>query len=94
MAKVENRVRTGCNRSLFRILFENAHTSMKRSNEDIREAPPMRLYSMKEAAARWGITYWTLRAMVLDGRIRPIVNVGRGFKFDGTELASAKLERL
>lgn len=67
---------------------------MKRNDEEVRQTSSMRLYSMKEAAARWGITYWTLRAMVLDGRIRPIVNVGRGFKFDGTELAAAKLERL
>jgi hypothetical protein len=49
---------------------------------------------MKDAAALWGITYWELRAMILDGRIRPIINVGKGFKFDGSELSAAKLERL
>ena len=68
---------------------------MKNIEDETAHAPPtMRLYKMKDAAALWGITYWELRAMILDGRIRPIINVGKGFKFDGSELSAAKLERL
>lgn len=68
---------------------------MKKTEDETPPAPvTMRLYKMKEAAALWGITYWELRAMILDGRIRPIIKVGKGFKFDGSELGAAKLERL
>jgi hypothetical protein len=67
---------------------------MKTKDEKTPDAPSMRLYKMKEAAALWGLTYWELRAMILDGRIRPIINVGKGYKFDGSELSMAKLERL
>ena len=67
---------------------------MKAQDAAAMENPIMRLYSMEQAAALWGLSYWTVRAMVLDGRIRPIINVGKGFKFDGSELSKAKLERL
>ena len=54
----------------------------------------MRLYTMKQVAALWGLSYWTVRGMVLDGTIKPYVGIGRGYKFDGMELGAAKLERL
>jgi excisionase family DNA binding protein len=66
----------------------------KIENTEGAAAPVMRLYTTEEAAMMWGLSYWTVRAMVLDGRLRPIVNVGKGWKFDGSELGKAKLERL
>ena len=57
-------------------------------------APVMRLYNTKQAAALWGLKYKELRNLVLSGKIRPIVGIGHGWKFDGSELAAAKLDRL
>jgi excisionase family DNA binding protein len=66
----------------------------KIANTEGAAAPVMRLYTTEEVATLWGLSYWTVRAMVLDGRLRPIVNVGKGWKWDGTELGKANLERL
>jgi hypothetical protein len=58
------------------------------------ERKPIRLYSTKQAARLWGISYWRLRDLVLDGTIRPITNMGKGWMFDGLELNEEVFERL
>lgn len=53
-----------------------------------------RLYSLKEVAPLWGLSIWEVRNLVKQGKVRPIIGVGKGWKFDGTELDIEKLERL
>lgn len=69
-------------------------TENKKNTTDGVAAPVMRLYSMADAAKMWGLTYWELRRLIQSGRVRPYVGIGRGFKFDGTELKAENLERL
>jgi hypothetical protein len=53
-----------------------------------------RLYTAKLAAEKWGISYWSLRSMVEDGKIKPIIGIGKGWKFTGDELGEVEFERL
>jgi excisionase family DNA binding protein len=53
-----------------------------------------RLYSTKEAAKMWGISYDKLLELVDEGRIRPIVGMGKGWRWDGSEFASVQFKRL
>lgn len=64
---------------------------MKTKAEQTKE--PMKLYSTKEIAKIWNISYWCIRDLVRDGKIRPIV-LGKGWKFTGFELTEEILERL
>jgi hypothetical protein len=61
-------------------------------------APAFRLYTTGEVADLWNLSYWRVRPLVLDGTIRPIIGMGKGWMFDGTELKAAidagKIERL
>ena len=52
-----------------------------------------RLYKSRDMAEKWGISYNALREMVLSGKIRPIVGIGKSWLFDGSELKPV-LERL
>ena len=52
-----------------------------------------RLYKSREMAKRWGISYNALRELVLSGKIRPFVGIGKSWLFDGSELKPV-LERL
>ena len=54
----------------------------------------VRLYGMKEVCTLWGISKWRVYDLVKEGKIRPIVNMGKGWKFDGTEFSEHLLERL
>lgn len=54
----------------------------------------VRLYTLKEVAALWGLSTWTIRGLIKEGRIKPIVGLGKGFYFDGMELGQVRLERL
>jgi len=65
--------------------------NMKTKAEQDKE--PLKLYTTKEIAKIWNISYWCIRDLVLDGKIRPIV-LGKGWKFTGFELTEAILERL
>ena len=57
-------------------------------------APVPRVYKTKEAAAMWGLSYWTLRRMVLKGMIRPIRGVGKGWYFKASQLDDVEFEHL
>lgn len=54
----------------------------------------VRLHGMKEVCELWGISRWRVYDLVKEGKIRPIVNMGKGWKFDGTEFSDDLLERL
>jgi excisionase family DNA binding protein len=56
-----------------------------------KEKDPV-LLTAKQAAARWGISYWTLRRWVLEGRLRPITG-GKGWLFKPEDIEGA-LKRL
>jgi predicted DNA-binding transcriptional regulator AlpA len=67
-------------------------------NKDMKdkknEAGPVRLYSTKEVESMWGISRWRIYGLVNAGKISPIVNMGRGWKWDGSEFNKELLERL
>jgi predicted DNA-binding transcriptional regulator AlpA len=67
-------------------------------NKDMKdkknEAGPVRLYSTKEVESMWGISRWRIYGLVNTGKIRPIVNMGKGWKWDGSEFNKELLERL
>ncbi len=62
--------------------------------ETNQQAGPQRLYDTKQVAALWGISRWTIFAMVKNGQLRPIVGIGKGWKWAGDELARVEFERL
>ena len=74
---------------IFRISMYNR--GMK-DNE--KKEGPMRLYSTEEVVSMWGISRWRIYDLVKSGKIRPIVNMGKGWKFDGSEFDKELLERL
>jgi predicted site-specific integrase-resolvase len=53
-----------------------------------------RLWNARDVAKKWGISYWSLRAMVESGKIRPIIGIGKGWKFTGNEISEVVFERL
>jgi len=53
-----------------------------------------RLYSIKEVEIMWGISRWKIYELIKEGQIRPIVGMGKGFKFDGHEISKVRMERL
>lgn len=55
---------------------------------------PQRLYSMNQVATLWGISRWTIYAMIKKGKVKPIVGIGKGYKWKGDELANVEFERL
>lgn len=63
---------------------------MKQQNDNT----PTKLYSIKEAAKLWNLSVWEVRGLIKNGKLRPIIGVGKGFKFDGSELKTNQLERL
>ena len=59
-----------------------------------KEVSLVRLYGIHEVSAMWGISRWRIYELVKAGKIRPIVNMGKGWKFDGSEFEKRLLERL
>lgn len=55
---------------------------------------PIKLYNTKQVAELWGLSYWKVRDLVLDGKIKPIVGLSKGWLFDSFELKQEHLERL
>jgi predicted DNA-binding transcriptional regulator AlpA len=74
---------------IFQIHVHNG--SVKNKNIEIS---PVRLYSTKEVESMWGISRWRIYGLVNAGKISPIVNMGRGWKWDGSEFNKELLERL
>lgn len=70
---------------------------MVKTNENKTDgvaAPVRRLFKTREVAAMWGVSYLAVKEMVRNGDIRPIVGMGKGWKFDGTEFNAVTLRRL
>lgn len=57
-------------------------------------SPVMRLYSTAQAATMWGISVKMVRKRVDTGELRPILGMGKGYKFDGSEFAGIEFKRL
>lgn len=56
--------------------------------------PTASLLSTKQAADAWGISRWRLYDLVKEGKIRPIVGMGKGWKFLLSDLMTLELPRL
>ena len=55
---------------------------------ETNEAKVMRLYGSKEVSVMWGLPKTAIYKLVNDGKLRPIVNMGKGYKWVGNELGS------
>ncbi len=55
---------------------------------------PIRLYTTTEVAILWGIGKGTIYVLVPLGKLRPITNMGRGWKWTGDELGPDGFKRL
>lgn len=55
---------------------------------------PLKLFTTKEISKIWNISYWSIRSLVIDGTIKPIVGIGKGWYWTGMELKETDLERL
>ena len=64
------------------------------NKNEIKNDGPRRLYDTRQFAALCGISRWTIFAMVKDGKLKPIVGIGKGWKWAGDELATVDFERL
>jgi len=49
---------------------------------------------MKKACDLWGVTRWKVYDLIKQGKIRPVTNAGKGFKFLATDFKIEFLERL
>ncbi len=68
---------------------------MKREKEKTMESRVVgRLLSMKEACARWGVSRWWVYDRIKEGKMRPIVNAGKGYRWTGEEIQGVEFERL
>ena len=54
----------------------------------------VRLLSTQQAASAWGISRWRLYDLVKEGKIRPIVGMGKGWKFLMSDLQTLEFPRL
>lgn len=52
------------------------------------------LLNTEEAAKLWGISRWRIYTLVREGKIRPIIGMGKGWKFLPDDLKATILERL
>ena len=53
-----------------------------------------RFYKTREVAKLWGLTHWSVRNLVLTGKVKPIVGLSKGWLFLGNEINPDDLERL
>jgi predicted site-specific integrase-resolvase len=56
--------------------------------------PTPLLLSTQQAADAWGISRWSLYDLVKAGKIRPIVGMGKGWKFFISDINPIDMERL
>jgi hypothetical protein len=50
--------------------------------------PPRRLYTTKEVAKLWNISKCSIYKLVPLGKLRPIINIGKGWMWTGEELGN------
>lgn len=53
-----------------------------------------RLLTTQQAADAWGISRWRLYDLVREGQIRPVIGMGKGWKFLLSDFTSLELSRL
>ena len=64
---------------------------MKNENENKKT---VQLMGTTQAAKAWGITRWKLYDLIVEGKIRPITNMGKGYKFQQDDFKEDFFERL
>ena len=52
-----------------------------------------KLLTMKQFCEMNGVSRWTVYRLINEGKIRPVIGMGKGFRFTGGELGEV-LERL
>lgn len=67
---------------------------MKESKAMQKETEIIRMMNMKAACELWGVTRWKVYELISQGKIKPIINAGKGFKFLATDYKLEFLERL
>jgi hypothetical protein len=51
-------------------------------------------FSTREISKKWGLSRNAIFRLVREGKIRPIIGIGRGFLWTGEEIDGLVLERL
>ena len=54
----------------------------------------VQLLNMKKACEMWGVTRWHVYDLIKAGKIKPITNAGKGYKFLASDYKMEFLERL
>lgn len=58
-------------------------------------SPEIRLYTTNEIAKIWGVTSWTIRKLVRDKKLRPIIGIDTKWRWKADDLENSNLmERL
>ena len=65
-----------------------------KTNQTKAEFTPFKLYTMKEFEKLTGVSRWTHYKLIEQGLIKPVINMGKGYKFKGDEFTETLLERL
>lgn len=68
---------------------------MRPMNAATESAPPRpQVLSTQQAAAAWGVSRWRIYDLVREGKIRPIIGMGKGWKFLFSDFESVEFTRL
>lgn len=67
---------------------------MKATKTNQKEPELIRLLNMTKACELWGVTRYHVYDLIRDGKIRPIVGCGKGFRFLATDYKHEFLQRL
>lgn len=67
---------------------------MRMNKQSTDVTPSARLLSTRQAAEAWGITRWMIYDLVREGKIRPVIGMGKGWKFLASDLSARELPRL
>jgi hypothetical protein len=74
--------------------FSHAKWVFMSTKEDKTKPEVVQLLNMTRACEIWGVTKWHVYDLIKAGRIKPITNAGKGFKFLATDYKLEFLERL
>jgi predicted site-specific integrase-resolvase len=65
-----------------------------KTREETTKTEVVQMLNMTRACEIWGVTKWHVYDLIKAGRIKPITNAGKGFKFLVTDYKQEFLERL
>lgn len=65
-----------------------------KKNNNTTQCDVVQLLNMKKACEMWGVTRWHVYDLIKAGKIKPITNAGKGFKFLASDYKIEFLERL